>query len=108
MIDSFSGKYRFLSNFYPAPVEMYGVRYPTVEHAFQAAKSLDINERERIRLAATPGQAKRMGRTVTLRPDWDEFRLVAMKSLVERKFTDEELAERLLQTMPHELIEGNH
>lgn len=41
VIDRFSGEYRFLSNFYLAEVELDGEVYPTVEHAFQAAKSPD-------------------------------------------------------------------
>lgn len=38
-IRSFTGTHRFLSNFHPAPVLLDGVVYPTVEHAFQAAKA---------------------------------------------------------------------
>ena len=45
MINEFQGDYRFLSNFHPAEVEMDGIKYPSVEHAYQAAKSLDKDER---------------------------------------------------------------
>jgi len=107
MIDHFHGEYRFLSNFFAAPVAMYGLLYPTTEHAFQAAKSLDPNERERIRLTKTPGQAKRMGRSVTLRPDWNEFRLIAMRELLRRKFAIPYLREHLVATHPQTLVEGN-
>src|SRR6185503_14597055 len=40
-IDSFKDEYRFLSNFYPAPVQFDGIRFPTVEHAYQFARTLD-------------------------------------------------------------------
>jgi N-glycosidase YbiA len=106
-ITSFSGSYRFLSNFWPCEVSMYGRVYPSTEHAFQAAKTLDPADREVIRLARTPGLAKKMGRNVTLRPDWDEFRLQAMRMLLERKFAIPELRAKLLATAPHQLVEGN-
>ena len=63
-IRSFSGAYGFLSNFHPSVVAFGDADYPTVEHAFQAAKTLAGEERERIRSAATPGAAKRLGRRV--------------------------------------------
>jgi len=107
MIDSFKDEFAFLSNFAQVTVSMYGVLYPSVEHAFQAAKTLDPVQRENIRLAPTAGQAKRMGREVTLRPDWDEFRLVAMETLLRRKFAQQRLAVKLVATHPHELVEGN-
>lgn len=107
-IDSFDGEHRFLSNFYPAAVTMYGQSYPTTEHAFQAAKTEDLAQRERIRLAATPGIAKRLGRSVTLRPGWNELRLGVMSELLRRKFTIPELRWQLLATGDAELIEGNY
>ncbi|GAH15684.1 unnamed protein product, partial [marine sediment metagenome] len=55
VIQEFQGEYRFLSSFYPAEVELDGVTYPTVEHAFQAAKTLDSAQREFIRSAPRPG-----------------------------------------------------
>jgi hypothetical protein len=54
-IEVFTGPYFFLSNFAESPVEFDGVIYPTVEHAFAAAKTLESAERERIRLAARAG-----------------------------------------------------
>jgi len=39
MIDSFKGDFRFLSNFYPVNVDYEGIMYPTVEHAYVAAKN---------------------------------------------------------------------
>ena len=59
-IESFSGVFRFLSNFYPAPVHYEGIDYPTSEHAFQAAKTVDKNQRLNIAMLETPGEAKRV------------------------------------------------
>lgn len=106
-IDKFAGSYEFLSNFFPANTEFEGVVYPTSEHAFQAAKTLDPNERERVRLASTPSSAKALGKKVTLRKDWNFLRTAYMKQVLESKFQDPELRRRLLETGDAELIEGN-
>lgn len=107
-ITSFSGEHSFLSNFYPAPVKLDGYVYPTVEHAFQAAKSFIRREREAIRLAPSPGKAKRLGRKVILRPDWEHVKIEVMKELLRQKFSDPELCAKLLATGDASLIEGNH
>lgn len=106
-IEKFSGSFRFLSNFYPAPVSMRGEIYPTTEHAFQAAKTLDPAERKTIRSASTPGQAKRLGRTVALRSDWEEIKLDVMAACLRAKFSREPLRSRLLATDKATLVEGN-
>jgi hypothetical protein len=58
-IDAFTGPYFFLSNFADSPIDFEGHSYPTVEHAFAVAKTLDPTERERIRQAARPRPAVR-------------------------------------------------
>jgi ribA/ribD-fused uncharacterized protein len=108
MIGRFKGEYRFLSNFWPRPLTLDGITYPTVEHAYQAAKTLDPQERTRIASLATPKMAKQAGGRVTLRPDWGEHvKLGIMEDLVRRKFADPGLAARLLATGVEELVEGN-
>lgn len=77
------------SNFYPSIVTFEGESYPTVEHAFQAAKSLDVDERKKIRDAKTPKEAKRLGRKVNLRHDWEEIKFTVMYFLVAQKFNQE-------------------
>lgn len=86
-ISKFRGKYFFLSNFYPCEVEYEGVIYPTVEHAFQAAKTPDLREREMIRALPTPGDAKRRGKHVKLRRDWEGVKVGIMTELVRDKFS---------------------
>jgi len=68
-INTFRGKYRFLSNFYYAEVNYEGIRYPTVEHAYQAAKTLSTDIRLKISKTDTPGAAKHLGRKGLLRPN---------------------------------------
>ena len=107
MINCFDGKYAFLSNFYESPCDFEGILYTTVEHAFQAAKTLDRNERLKIAVAETPGKAKRMGRSVTLRPDWEEIKIDVMRQCLHSKFKDPDLVFALLDTGDEELVEGN-
>lgn len=108
MIGPFRGEYAFLSNFYPADVVLDGVLYPSVEHAFQAAKTLDPAERRAIQHARTPAEARRMGRRVNLRPDWEVVRCDVMYDLVRQKFRRHSgLARRLLATGQEELVELN-
>ncbi len=105
---AFAGDHDFLSNFSFSSVHWEGVSYPTVEHAFQAAKTLDPEERRRVRAASSPAGAKRIGRRVTLRKDWESVKVSIMEQLVREKFTAHlELRERLLATGGRELVEGN-
>lgn len=107
-ITSFSGEYRFLSNFWEAPFEVNGKRIRTVEHAFQAAKTLNELEQLAILSAPSPGTAKRLGRQCTLRKDWEEVKDRVMARLVWEKFSqNQDLKQKLLDTGDQELVEGN-
>lgn len=107
MINKFEGKYEFLSNFYESPFTWRGNTYPTVEHAFQAAKTLDPIKRSLICQAPTPGRAKRMGRKVPLRPDWEDIKEQIMYECVLAKFSQSiSLMLALLATGNEELVEG--
>ena len=106
MINCFDGQWAFLSNFHNSEIEFEGITYPTNEHFFQAMKTFDIDERRAIANCATPGQAKRMGRRVALRPDWEQVKINAMYVGLSKKFTDEHLADLLLKTGDEYLEEG--
>lgn len=110
MISKFDGtNYDFLSNFYPADVIYDGLVYPTVEHGMQAAKTINLLDREKIRLAKTPAEAKRIGRKVQMREGWDDVKIAIVADLIRQKFTPgSALAAKLAQTLNKELIEGNH
>jgi len=108
-ITSFSGAYRFLSNFWLAPVKFEGKIYPSSEHAYQAAKTKDPEERKKIRRAKTPGKAKRLGRSVKLRPDWESVKIQIMTEVVREKFEkNEDIRILLMNTGKAKLVEGNH
>lgn len=96
------------SNFQPAEVEWEGYRYPTVEHAYQAAKTLHLTERLPIWEAKTPGQAKRLGQHVTLRADWDMIKDRVMLNLLRQKFAPGTDAARQLLLYREALVEFNN
>lgn len=108
MIGTFDGKYAFLSNFYPSSItdEDY-ITYPTVEHYFQAMKTLDTGVRFYIAIQTTPGKAKRLGRRLDLRPDWEFIKDSVMEKALRIKFSNPELRKALLDTGDEYLEEGN-
>ena len=108
-IDSFSGKYKFLSNYYYVPIKYDGLTYPSTEHAFQASKTLDINERIYMSLMESFSEVKRYGNKLPLRDDWETIKLNVMEEILRIKFlnTSNELKEKLLNTGEAILIEGN-
>jgi len=106
-IEAFKGRYHFLSNFYLMAIVYEGMKFDSVEHAYQAAKTVIPEEREMIRRCVKPGGAKRLGRSVTLRPGWDRLRIEVMTKLLMQKFSDQHLRRLLLDTGDAELIEGN-
>jgi ribA/ribD-fused uncharacterized protein len=108
-IKDFTGERRWLSNFQPSCVSYDGVDCKTVEHAYQAAKTVNIVEQEWVRNAPTPGQARKRGQTVTLRLDWEDVKLSVMTELVYQKFSgNRKLKELLVGTGNEHLIEGNY
>jgi ribA/ribD-fused uncharacterized protein len=108
-IRGFSGKYRFLSNFYELAPVFYRNPYETSEHLYNALKTVDPAEAMWVANADTPGEAKRRGQQVTLRPDWKSGeRLRAMRLAVGQKFLQHyDLRQRLLATGDALLIETN-
>ena len=106
MIAELNGKYRFLSNFWSCILEWDGQLYPSVENAYQATKCADPDDRLKF-VAIKASEAKRLGRVIRMRPDWDSVKLDVMLRLVRRKFEDEKLASLLLETGAEEIQEGN-
>lgn len=109
VIDSFTKEHRFLSNFAYVLVKFDGCLYPTVEHAYQAAKTENMEDRRVMCDLHKPGDAKRFGRVLKIRDDWNYVKLEIMEELVRYKFlNDSKLFRLLLLTGDAELIEGNH
>lgn len=119
MINEFRGKYYFLSNFYDAPVTIDGITYRNNEAAFQAMKIKDINVRNNYKIynsktnsyetfaTVSASLAKKAGRKVALREDWEEVKFEYMYRICKAKFTqNEDLKAMLLATNDEYLEEG--
>lgn len=102
----FQGEYRWLSNFWPAGVMLDGVAYPSVENAYQAAKTHPENRAPFQR--CTSWEAKKLGRQIPVRSGWNDIKVDVMRSLIEQKFAPgTTLANKLLATGDGAIIEGN-
>lgn len=107
MINEFRGKYYFLSNFFEAPVIWDDITYRNNEAAFQSAKVLDKDIRQTF-ATLDPASAKRKGRNVQLRHDWEQVKYDIMYEICLAKFSqNEELKTKLLETEDQHLEEGN-
>lgn len=115
MIAEFKGRCSFLSNFYESPIYLYDevlnklCCYRTVEHWFQSQKTLNSVQRQFIINCDTPGEAKKLGKSCHLRPDWEEAKERIMYCGLRAKFTqNNKLKNKLIGTDGHYLIEGNY
>lgn len=118
-INSFRGRFGFLSNFYPCKIEHKGIIYPSVEHYYVALKVTGMqfidgvyytapDFRELIARIPDAGDVKKFGKRVKVRSDWNEKKLDFMEWGIREKFKDQNLAEMLLSTGDLDLIEGNN
>lgn len=109
-ITEFRGNYAFLSNFYTAPIVYDGLHYANNEAAFQAQRTISVKERERFgsKRMSSPADAKRLGKRITLRPDWERVKLLCMYEICMSKFVQHpELRYALIATGDCLLAEGN-
>ena len=107
-IDSFSGKYAFMSNFSYSPMKFEGISVPTAEHAFQMMKASTDDMRQFVATAPTASQAKSRGRGVKIRGDWEQIKFDVMYRIQVAKYRQNpHLRTALLATGDAELEEGN-
>lgn len=109
VIDMFSGPHTFLSNFHTEPFAWADQPSATAEHHYNAAKTLNAEEKLRVYSQPTPGRAKREGQKVLLRKGWDDhLKAGFMESILKAKFAPGTVpAQLLLDTRDALLIEGN-
>lgn len=111
MISGFQGDNRWLSNFWPAKIQIGDIVYPTVEHAYVAAKPIMPFTPADLEwfLTLTPAKAKKVGRELDVRPDWDDVKIHLMQQFTELKYSTDnpELRSRLIKTGDEEIIEEN-
>ena len=107
MINKFRGRYAFLSNFFPCRIILNGIFFPSAEHAYQASKTTDRNKQFSIAALRSPIEAKRAGKIIELRSDWDSVKLSVMEEILYIKFKSPCIKKLLLDTKDEELVEGN-
>jgi len=103
---TFRGIYGFLSNFYTSPITVDGLTFSCVEAAFQASKTLSPDIRKQF-VGLDGSAAKRLGRRVLLRPDWEVIKLEVMKNLLRKKFSDPKFAAQLV-AVTEPIVEENY
>jgi len=100
--------FRFLSNFYHSEFidDDLHLRWPTVEHYYQAMKATNPIDRQTVWISKTPGAAKRAGRLITCRVDWEDVKEEVMLRALRMKFAlGGNLAKRLIMTSGYSLVE---
>ena len=108
-ISQFRGDYAFLSNHYPSPIYLCGIHYSTAEHLYISQKMLHKKDKVAIIGCETPAEAKKLGRKLTMRPDWtDAVKIYYMRIALLMKYSQNyTLMIKLLETGEEELVEGN-
>lgn len=107
MIESFSGPFANFSNFAPVVVELWGLKYPSVEHAYQSAKNEGAEWKKFCQSDVTAGKLKQASRHVKLIDGWDTLKIEVMRWLVWYKFQQEPFKTLLISTGDRHIQEGN-
>ena len=106
-IKSFRDEFGFLSNFYSVKIEFEGETYQNAEAAFQATKTMDSLERKKFE-KLTGKEAKKLGKKVKLRNDWETVKEEKMYKILKVKFENPELRRLLLATGNQVIAEHNY
>lgn len=114
-IESFRGEYFYLSNFSNYPVTFEGITYKNNESAFQSAKLSTNNTVDpKTKLTRkdfslmTGIEAKRAGKRISLRNDWEDIKLQVMRKICKAKFSQNVLLkEKLISTGNTPIVEHN-
>ena len=102
----FRDDYAFLSNMYPAEIRYEDMKFTCAEALYQAFKCK--NKEEMKRFCTWNGRkAKRKGRIILLRDDWEDVKLSVMKLVVSLKFSQHpDLMDKLKQ-IDDDIVEDN-
>jgi ribA/ribD-fused uncharacterized protein len=108
-ICGFFGEFRFLSNFESCPVWFEGVKYPSSENAYQAAK-VQPDFREEF-ITCTAGKSKKLWKTLPAlytSEQWDLIKTKIMaRVLVEKFLSNKDMGDLLKSTEDKYLEETN-
>ena len=102
----FRGDYWFLSNMYPTELKDEDGRvYSCVEAMFQSRKCKNADDRERF-VGINGFDAKRLGKRIALRDDWESIKVAEMEAILMQKFSKPEL-KSMLKAIDGEIAEEN-
>lgn len=97
----------WFSNFVTCNIVIDGLIWPSVENYYQAMKTTDPQKQSSIR-CMTPQQAKKAGRAILIRDDWNQNKEKVMMRALEAKFSQPEWQQKLLATGDAPIIEWNN
>jgi len=84
----FKGHKHPLSNMFPTPIHIWGILFPSSEHAYQFFKSKhvgDISLARRIRYSRTPYEAMHLSKTLKLDKKWHNMKINIMYEILQAK-----------------------
>lgn len=97
-------KYSSFSNFYPCEIQYDGNAYTSSEAAWQSLKTMDSETRKEF-VDLSPASAKKRGRRVKLREDWEEVKYPLMIDVCYTKFSQNENIRQILLSTGDEILE---
>lgn len=107
MIKCLGAKYKFLSNSFECEIVYEGIKFRTVEHAYQTIKCSTFKDKIKITNLKDPIEARKYGRRVHLRDSWINERLDVMRKLLILKFTKPVFKDKLKELEGEEIIVHN-
>ena len=107
MIHKFENETAFLSNFEPVQIEYNGMVYPSVENAYQSAKS-DNMDWKTFCLTCEAREVKKKSKDYELVENWEEIKIDVMHRCLIKKFSQTEFMTKLVATGNQNIQEGNY
>lgn len=102
----FRNEYWFLSNMFPCELQVNGLTFTCAESCFQSFKTTDPEERKRFQ-NLNGFDAKKLGRKIKLRPDWNDIRIDVMKAVIKVKFKQHPELTKKLISIKEPIVEDN-
>lgn len=107
MIYFFREEYAWLSNYAECKIDIKGIIYDSVEHAYLSCKLPD-DEWKILCTRNSPRVIKQELTKRLIRPDWDDIKIDAMRYCLNEKFRQEPFRTKLIETGNQNIVEGNY
>jgi ribA/ribD-fused uncharacterized protein len=108
VIKRFRGEYQWLSNMVACKVTYDGIEYPSSEHAYQSAKSDDMEWKSLCANKQIPSKKIKVeSRKVDIVYNWDDIKLEVMEGCLRSKFSKNPFRAMLEATGEQLIEEGN-